>query len=99
MIYNLFPKFHVRHEGFSFYSPIKSNKAADTDVICNFCWPYLIYITLMSFRYDRVIDNFTRSCVGYSVATYVLGIGDRHPDNIMVTKDGKVSEELSSTCV
>lgn len=53
----------------------------------------------MSFRYDRVIDNFTRSCVGYSVATYVLGIGDRHPDNIMVTKDGKVSEELSSTCV
>ena len=60
---------------------------------------YLTYITLMSFRYDRVIDNFTRSCVGYSVATYVLGIGDRHPDNIMVTKDGKVSEELSSTCV
>ena len=56
-------------------------------------------MTLMSFRYDRVIDNFTRSCVGYSVATYVLGIGDRHPDNIMVTKDGKVSEELSSTCV
>ena len=53
-------------------------------------------MTLMSFRYDRVIDNFTRSCVGYSVATYVLGIGDRHPDNIMVTKDGKVSEELSS---
>ena len=99
MIYNLFPKFLVRHEGFSFYSPRKSDEAADTDLICNFCWPYLIYITLMSFRYDRVIDNFTRSCVGYSVATYVLGIGDRHPDNIMVTKDGKVSEELSSTCV
>jgi len=41
-------------------------------------------------QYERVIDNFTRSCVGYSVATYVLGIGDRHPDNIMVTEDGKL---------
>ncbi|XP_067951586.1 phosphatidylinositol 4,5-bisphosphate 3-kinase catalytic subunit alpha isoform-like isoform X2 [Watersipora subatra] len=40
--------------------------------------------------YNRVIDNFTKSSVGYTVATYVLGIGDRHPDNIMVTTDGKL---------
>ena len=33
MIYNLFPKFHVRYEGFSFYGPRKSDGGADTDLI------------------------------------------------------------------
>ncbi|XP_076472757.1 phosphatidylinositol 4,5-bisphosphate 3-kinase catalytic subunit alpha isoform-like [Babylonia areolata] len=41
-------------------------------------------------RYEEAIDAFTRSCAGYCVATFVLGIGDRHPENIMVTEDGQV---------
>ena len=35
---------------------------------------------------DHNIDNFLRSCAGYVVTTYVMGIGDRHPSNIMMQK-------------
>ena len=36
------------------------------------------------------LDNFMLSCTGYTVAMYVLGIGDRHNDNIMIKKCGKL---------
>uniref|UniRef100_T1KKC8 Phosphatidylinositol 3-kinase catalytic subunit type 3 n=1 Tax=Tetranychus urticae TaxID=32264 RepID=T1KKC8_TETUR len=35
-----------------------------------------------------VMDTYVKSCAGYCIITYLLGVGDRHLDNLLLTKKG-----------
>lgn len=38
----------------------------------------------------EVMDTYVKSCAGYCVITYLLSVGDRHLDNLLLTKTGKL---------
>ena len=39
---------------------------------------------------DQIRARFTKSCVAYCILSYLLGIGDRHMENIMVKTSGEI---------
>ncbi|CAD5207974.1 unnamed protein product [Bursaphelenchus xylophilus] len=37
-----------------------------------------------------VMENYVRSCAGYSIICYILGIGDRHMHNLLLRENGRM---------
>jgi len=49
----------------------------------------LAYDPDSSYKIKReVMDTYVKSCAGYSVCTYILGVGDRHLDNLLLHESG-----------
>ena len=43
----------------------------------------------------ETMDTYVKSCAGYCVITYLLGVGDRHLDNLLLAPDGMALSCLS----
>lgn len=51
---------------------------------------YLRQYNETSSEMNKAMARYTRSFAGYSVFSFVMGIGDRHLENILLARDGRL---------
>lgn len=44
----------------------------------------------LGLSFDSIMESYINSCAGYCVVTYILGIGDRHLENILINSRGRL---------
>ena len=62
----------MRHEGFSFYGPRKSDEGGDTDLIYNFFWPYITEIQKLLVVNSGNLTNLSQVFELDSVYIFIL---------------------------
>jgi phosphatidylinositol 3-kinase len=70
-----------------------SNSSTVSDILRNNNNEIGLYLQKGSKNLDnlnKIRDSFINSCAGYSVATYILMVGDRHLENIMISNKGRL---------
>ncbi|CRL02454.1 CLUMA_CG015121, isoform A [Clunio marinus] len=63
---------------------------ANEGSILNFFKKYNPCETTANGIQSDVMDTYIKSCAGYCVITYLLGVGDRHLDNLLLTTNGNL---------
>jgi len=39
-------------------------------------------------KFDEILDTYIKSCAGYCTVTYLMAVGDRHLENLMIDNTG-----------
>lgn len=81
----------TKHGFMQYVESVTVSEALKTEgSILNFFKKYNPCETSSNGIQKEVIETYIKSCAGYCVITYILGVGDRHLENLLLTKSGNL---------